>query len=41
MSDSYMLVKGEDGQTLKLKLVDLEDGSYAIATALVKDDTGV
>ena len=34
MADNYLLVKGENGYMVKVKLVDLGDGTYAHANAL-------
>jgi hypothetical protein len=32
MADNYLLVKGENGYTVKVKLKDLEDGTFALAS---------
>ena len=32
MADNYLLVKGENGYTIKVKLKDLADGTFALAT---------
>jgi len=39
MADSYLLVKGEDGKTLKVKLVDIGEGLYALAVKVIADDS--
>lgn len=35
MADNYLLVKGENGYTVKVKLKDLEDGTFALASNVV------
>lgn len=32
MADNYLLVKGENGYTVKVKLKDLKDGTFALAS---------
>jgi hypothetical protein len=34
MADNYLLVKGENGYTIKQKLFELDDGMFAIAPAI-------
>ena len=40
MADNYLLVKGENGYMVKVKLVDLGDGTYAHGNALLGSTTG-
>ncbi len=40
MADTSMLVKTPDGNMVELKLIELTDGTYAVAVALVEDTTG-